>query len=185
MPQDLETPRLCLRPVSPADRDELYALEQDPEVMRFLNGGRPTPLDGIDPSVDFLMPRGTEQGVWSAREKACGAFVGWFSLYDRGDGSAELGYRLRRAVWGLGYASEGAKALVEAGFARFGFTRIIASTMAVNKASRRVLEKTGFTHVGTFYVEGPDSLPGAEHGDVEYEISRDMWSESPQITQGA
>ncbi|TPN81599.1 GNAT family N-acetyltransferase [Mesorhizobium sp. CU2] len=172
MQQDLETPRLRLRPVSPADRDDLFALEQDPQVMRFLNGGRPTPLDGTDPSVDFLMPRGTEQDVWSAREKVSGAFVGWFALYDRGDGSAELGYRLRRAVWGLGYASEGARALVEAGFSCFGFARIIANTMAINEASRRVLEKTGFTHVRTFHVEGLDRLPGAEHGDVEYEIRR-------------
>jgi RimJ/RimL family protein N-acetyltransferase len=146
--------------------------------------GRRRRTASILPST-FLMPRGTEQGVWSAREKVSGAFVGWFSLYDRGDGSAELGYRLRRAAWRLGYASEGANALVEAGFSRFGFSRIIASTMAVNKASRRVLEKAGLTHVGTFYVEGPDRLPGAEHGDVEYEIRRETWNASAQITQGA
>ncbi|WP_181179652.1 GNAT family N-acetyltransferase [Mesorhizobium sp. B2-7-1] len=90
MSQEVETPRLLLKPVIPADRDDLFALEQDPDVMRFLNGGGPTPPDGIDPSVDFLMPRGIELGVWSAREKVSGAFVGWFSLYDRGDGSAEL-----------------------------------------------------------------------------------------------
>ena len=185
MSGELETPRLLLRPVIPADRDDLFALEQDPEVMRFLNGGKPTPPDGIDPSVDFLMPRGAEQGIWSAREKVSGAFVGWFSLYDHGDGTAELGYRLRRAVWRLGYASEGARALVESGFSRFGFTRIIATTMAVNEASRRVLEKAGLTHVGTFHVDGPDRLPGAEHGDVEYEIRRETWSAAAQITRGA
>jgi RimJ/RimL family protein N-acetyltransferase len=44
--------------------------------------------------------------------------------------------------------------------------------MAVNTASRRVLEKAGLVHVGTFYVEGPDRLPGAEYGDVDYEIRR-------------
>jgi RimJ/RimL family protein N-acetyltransferase len=172
MPQELETARLWLRPVSQADRGDLLALEQDPEVMRFLNGGRPTRPDGIDPSVDFLMPRGGEKGVWSAREQTSAAFIGWFSLRDRGDDSAELGYRLRRAVWGRGYASEGAAALVGAGLSRFGFTRIVAGTMAVNQASRRVLEKAGLVHVGTFYVERPDRLPGAEHGDVDYEIRR-------------
>lgn len=172
MSEELETRRLRLVPVSPADRGDLFALEQDAEVMRFLNGGRPTPFDGIDPSSDFLMPRGGEQGVWSAREKVSERFVGWFSLRDRADGSAELGYRLRRSMWGLGYASEGAMALVEAGFSRFGFARILASTMAVNRASRRVLEKAGLVHVATFYVDGPDSLPGAEHGDVTYEIRR-------------
>lgn len=172
MLEDLETSRLRLRPVRQADRDDLFALEQDPQVMRFLNGGKPTPPDGIDPSVDFLMPRGGEKGIWSAQEKASSAFVGWFSLRARGGDSAELGYRLRRAMWGRGYASEGAAALVEAGLSRFGYTRIVASTMAVNQASRRVLEKAGLVHVGTFYVEGPDRLPGAEHGDVDYEIRR-------------
>ena len=172
MLEDLETPRLRLRPVHQADRDDLFALEQDPEVMRFLNGGKPTPPDGIDPCVDFLMPRGGEKGIWSAREKTSAAFVGWFSLQGRGDDTAELGYRLRRAMWGRGYASEGATALVEAGLSRFGFTRIVASTMAVNQASRRVLEKAGLVHIGTFYVEGPDRLLEAEHGDVDYEIRR-------------
>lgn len=182
MSKELETRRLRLKPVSQADRDDLFALEQDPEVMRFLNGGKPTPLDGIDPSVDFLMPRGGEQGIWSAREKASEAFVGWFALNDNGDGTAELGYRLRQVMWGLGYASEGAKALVDAGFSRFGFARIVAGTMAVNYASRRVLEKVGLVYVGTVFADWPDPLPGAEHGDVEYEIRRDVWS---QITQGA
>jgi RimJ/RimL family protein N-acetyltransferase len=170
MPQDLETPRLRLSPVSRGDRDDLFALEQDPEVMRFLNGGRPTPLDGNEPSAGFLMPRGGEAGIWSARDKTSQGFVGWFSLRDRGGYTAELGYRLRRPMWGLGYASEGATALVEAGFSRFGFTRIVASTMAANKSSRRVLEKAGLVHVATFHTDWPDPLPGAELGEAEYEI---------------
>ena len=55
----------------------------------------------------------------------------------------ELGYRLRRAAWGHGYATEGSIALVDKGFAEFGIERIVGWTMAVNTRSRRVLEKTG------------------------------------------
>ncbi len=72
----LETARLRLRPSVTGDRDDLFALEQDVEVMRFLNGGEPTPLDGVDPDADFLMPRGGEAGIWVAEEKASSVFVG-------------------------------------------------------------------------------------------------------------
>ncbi len=172
----LETARLRLRPSVAGDRDDLFALEQDAEVMRFLNGGEPTPLDGVDADADFLMPRGGEAGMWVAEEKPSGAFVGWFSLYDHGDGKAELGYRLRRAAWGQGYGSEGAKALVDAGFSRFGFVHIVANTMAVNWGSRRVMENAGLVYVRTFHADWPDPLPGSEEGEVEYAVTRETWS---------
>lgn len=172
----LETLRLKLRPSTVGDRDDLFALEQDAEVMRFLNGGEPTPLDGVDPDADFLMPRGGEAGIWVAVEKASGAFVGWFSLYDHGDGKAELGYRLRRTAWGQGYGSEGAKALVDFGFSQPGFVRIVANTMAVNRGSRRVMENAGLVYVRTVHFDWPDPLPGSEEGDVEYAITREAWS---------
>lgn len=177
----LETARLELRPSMAADRDDLFALEQDAEVMRFLNGGQPTPVDGIDPDADFLMPRGGEAGLWVAAEKASGSFVGWFSLYDHGNGKAELGYRLRRAAWGQGYGSEGARALVDAGFSRFGFVHIVANTMAVNRGSRRVMENAGLTHVRTVHFDWADPLPGSEEGDVEYEITREAWKADQSV----
>lgn len=173
----LETPRLALRPSRPDDRADLYALEQDPEVMRFLNGGEPTPEDGIDAEADYYMPRGGEDGLWVAHEKPSGAFVGWFAL-GSGDARgeiAELGYRLRRAMWGRGLASEGAKALIDLGFSRLGYLRIFAGTMAVNQGSRRVMEKAGLVYERTIHVDFRDPLPGNEHGDVEYTLTREMW----------
>lgn len=175
---EFETTRMLLRPVAPGDRDDLFALEQDPDVMRFLNGGKPTPADGIDPAADFLMPRGGEAGIWTAVEKSSGAFVGWFSLYDSGTGVAELGYRLKRTMWGRGYGTEGARTLVGFGFSQLGLARIVANTMAVNAASRRVMENAGLAYVRTSYVDWPDPLPGAEHGDVEYAITRESWEEA-------
>lgn len=164
----LETARLRLRPAADEDRDDLVALEQDPEVMRFLSG-------------DYLKPRGGEPGLWTAREKSTGAFVGWFGLYDRGDGTGDLGYRLVRAKWGAGYASEGAARLVDFGFAELGLSRIVADTMAVNFASRRVLERAGLVHKRTTHPDYADPKPGAEHGDIEYELTRDAWLISSAI----
>jgi RimJ/RimL family protein N-acetyltransferase len=174
-----ETERLVLRPVVEADRADLIALERDPEVMRFLNGGKPTPDDGSERETPYLLPRGHETDVWAAVEKSSGAFVGWFSLRRRGNAdalTAVLGYRLRRSAWGRGYGSEGAKALVDRGFAELGFEQICAGTMAVNRASRRVLEKAGLVHVRTVHLDWPEPLPGSDQGDVEFEITREDWA---------
>ena len=142
----LHTTRLSLRPVTPADRADLIALEADPEVMRYLNGGQPVPEAGLR-DANFLTPRGDEPEVLAAHDRTSGTFIGWFALFDDGliDGlrTAEIGYRLIRAAWGSGYATEGVLALVEAAFGTLGFDRVRAETMAVNQASRRVMEKAG------------------------------------------
>jgi RimJ/RimL family protein N-acetyltransferase len=171
----LETARLTLRPVTPSDRADLVALEADPEVMRYLNGGQLVPEAG-SPGGDFLTPRGDEREVLAAHDRQTGAFIGWFAFFDDGmlDGlrSAEIGYRLARACWGRGLASEGCRALITQAFAHWGFDRVRAETMAVNAASRRVMEKSGMTHVATVYPAYADPLPGAEAGEVIYEVRR-------------
>jgi RimJ/RimL family protein N-acetyltransferase len=91
---------------------------------------------------------------------------------------AELGYRLRRMDWGQGLASEGAAALVNWGFRSGGYDKIVATTMAVNHASRRVMEKIGLNYARTVPVDGPDSFPGSEHGEVWYELVRSEWNGS-------
>lgn len=172
----LTTARLTLRPVTPADRRDLVALEADPEVMRFLNGGRPVPLEG-HADGDFLTPRGTEPEVLAAHERATGQFVGWFALFDDGlvEGrmTAELGYRLRREAWGKGYASEGVRALVAEAFGRLGFDCLLAQTLAVNTGSRRVMEKAGFRHIHTIFPTFPEPIVGEEQGEVVYEVRRE------------
>lgn len=56
-----------------------------------------------------------------------------------------------------------------------GLPRVVATTMAVNVGSRRVLEKVGMRHVDTFFANWPDPIPGAEHGDVVYAVTREEW----------
>jgi RimJ/RimL family protein N-acetyltransferase len=171
----LITARLILRPVTPADRADLIALEADAEVMRYLNGGQPIPEAGLL-DADFLTPRGEEPEVLVAQNRANGAFIGWFALFD--DGlvdrlrSAEIGYRLIRAAWGSGYATEGLSALIEAAFDFLGFDRVRAETMAVNQASRRVLEKAGLRYTETVFPTRAPPIPGAELGEVVYELRK-------------
>ena len=172
----LNTARLVLRPITPADRADLVALEADPAVMRFLNGGLPVPMEGRV-NGDFLTPRGTEPEVLAAHERATSQFVGWFALFDDGMvggyKTGELGYRLRREAWGQGYGTEGARALVAEALGRLGFDRVRAQTMAANFGSCRVLEKAGFRQVETVFPFAATPILGEEQGEVVYEIRRD------------
>ena len=172
----LQTMKLTLSPCCPSDSADFMDLELDPEVMRFLNGGHPVDHEQSYPDATFLMPRGTEPYVWKARRTTNGAFVGWFCLSPEGEKVAELGYRLRRMDWGQGLASEGASALVDWGFRCGGYDNIFACTMAVNHASRRVLEKIGLNYVRTVHVDWPDRFPGIEDGEVQYELMRSGWN---------
>ncbi|OCW57508.1 GCN5 family acetyltransferase [Hoeflea olei] len=171
----LRTTNLTIRPCSPADRADFMDLERDPEVMRFLNGG-PVDHATVDPEkVTFLMPRGTEPHVWTARRSRNDEFVGWFCLFPESRALAEIGYRLCRGCWGQGLASEGASALVDWGFGDGGYDRIIACTMAVNHGSRRVMEKIGMKHTRTDFSDFPAPIPGSGDGEVWYELTRMAW----------
>ena len=167
----LQTHRLTLAYCRPDDRADFIALEQDPEVMRYLTGRLPSAPD----DDSFLRPRGTEEHVWTARRKESGAFVGWFCLWPMERGVADLGYRLRREDWGQGLAMEGAAALIAWGFGNRGYERIIADTMTVNLASRRVLERLGFSLVRHVPYAFPRPFPGTEEGIVEYALQRQNW----------
>jgi len=110
--------------------------------------------------------------------------VGWWALEpperpDQGppDGQAELGYRLLRRHWRQGLASEGARELVRHGFADLGLRRIFAETMAVNEASRATMASVGLTYVRSFHADWDEPIPGSEHGEVEYAITREEWLE--------
>ena len=181
-PVFLETDRLRLRPFTAADAPHLLALDNDPEVMRYINGGRPVGADDIrERSLPRLLhdhPCTGTRGFWAAEEKATGTFLGWFELRplaDHDPAVVELGYRLNRASWGRGYATEGARALIRKGFTDLGAERVTANTMAVNAASRRVMEKAGLTFLRAYTDEWPDAIEGSEHGEVEYVLTREEW----------
>jgi RimJ/RimL family protein N-acetyltransferase len=183
----LETARLRLRDFTPDDVDNLVALDADPEVTRFLNGGQPTPREVVRAQIlpRFLgwHERGAGHGYWAAIEQAGGDFIGWFHLRPPADDPTvlELGYRLRRSAWGKGYATEGARALIDKGFAELGARRVMATTLAENAASIRVLEKVGLTLARRFRYEGPD--PAAWHVGreaVEYALDRDDYCPGSQ-----
>jgi RimJ/RimL family protein N-acetyltransferase len=181
----LETERLTLRRFTEADAENLFDLNSDPEVMRYLTGGKRTPREKIrDEIIPFHLAwyeQRADFGTWAAESSAGGEFLGWFH-FRPGPGqdatNIDLGYRLRRAAWNKGYATEGSRALIREGFTSLGVERVFARTMTVNTASRRVMEKCGLLFVRTFPYAGPDVIEGSEHGEVEYALTKAEWEAS-------
>jgi RimJ/RimL family protein N-acetyltransferase len=179
----LETDRLVLRRFTTDDLALIAELDGDPEVKRYIDGGAAVDREDLAETLAWWLgyyERYEGYGFWAAIEKSSGEFVGWFHLRPPEGASAaepELGYRLRQAVWGRGYATEGSRALVDKAFSELGAERVNASTMVVNRASQRVMEKSGLRHVRTFHADWPVSIPGDEHGDVEYAVDRAQWEQ--------
>jgi RimJ/RimL family protein N-acetyltransferase len=180
----LETERMLLRRLTEADAGALAALYGDPRVMRFITL-QPPSLAEVESKILRGYLREYREladglGSFAAIEKETGQMAGRFSLKPANSygltGSTELGYRLYPAFWGRGLATEGARALITSAFERLHLDRIVATTMADNTGSWRVLEKCGLRRVSTFYYPDADLMPGAEHGDFVYELTRSDWT---------
>ncbi len=165
----LETERLLLRQFTESDGNHLFELDSDPEVVRFTHNADQLP--DCDVIQSQTLPRFLAYyekykgyGYWAAIEKTSQVFVGWFFFRPIVEApyfnpalaspmDIELGYRLRKAVWGRGYATEVAKALIQKGFCELGTQRVIAPVLAANLASIRVLEKAGLSLQTRFFYE--------------------------------
>ncbi|MFI5274680.1 MAG: GNAT family N-acetyltransferase [Ktedonobacterales bacterium] len=196
-PVGLETERLVLRQFTTNDADLLFDLDSDPAVMRFLTGGTPTSREVIQQHILPAFLRSYERlpgfGIWAAIEKASGDFLGWFGFRPpdgEGPDTVELGYRLRQATWGQGYATEGARALIRKGFTELGVRRVLATTYQDNRASRRVMEKAGMTLVRSYRLTPGDllakdtfdstSLDVWVGDEVEYALLQADWEQQEQ-----
>ena len=148
----LETLRLELRDLVASDCDDLFRLHGDPRVMTYIADGKPSTRSAVLRALvryvryPALYPG---LGLWHASRRDTGAFIGWFALNYAGKSpDIEVGYRLVPEAWGQGFATEGARALVDYGFDDLGLERIIGLTHRDNKASQRVLMKAGLEPAG-------------------------------------
>jgi RimJ/RimL family protein N-acetyltransferase len=195
----LRTDRLLLVPLADRHLDLEVVLDSDPEVLRFLFGrarsraevaeshaermalGRK--VDGLGYWIAFGADGGGCGSAAPDREED-GEFVGLMMLPPAhgtdqpGDPAVcDLGYRLVRRFWRQGLASEAARALLGHAFDTIGQHRVIAQTMTVNVGSRGVMRSVGMRFVRTYHQQWDDPLPGTELGEVEYELTRQMWLE--------
>lgn len=176
---------MLLRPMTGADLGWLARLHGDLRVMRFIDDGQPVPAAVVEAQVLPAMLREYDRlpdglGYFAAIERATAEPLGWFGLRPPDStglrpgevGTAELGYRLFPEAWGKGYATEGARALIGSAFTDLDLEQVVATTMTVNLASKRMLEKAGLSLVRTFLAAWPAYIEGAEHGDLVYAVTR-------------
>lgn len=152
-PPTLTTARLRLRPVEDGDADDLWALHSSRVVLRYWNS---PPWQERSRAQQFIATcRRLEQegdGVRLVLARADdGAFLGWCGLTGRNPvyRTAHLGYVLTQAAWGRGYATEGARALLQWGFDALDVNRVQGEVDTRHRPSARVLEKLGFQLEGT------------------------------------
>lgn len=169
-PRPLLTPRLLLRQWSDSDLLPFAEMSRDTEVMKFF----PKPLEESDAFAmalrckDLIASRGW--GLWVAEERLTGEFLGFIGLHVPSDDlpfspCVEIGWRLNRAHWGKGLATEGARAALDFGFESLGLDEIVSFTSMVNLRSQAVMERLGMMRDRETFLHPalPAIHPLAEH----------------------
>ena len=152
---EVETERLRLRQWKPADRVPFAALNADHRVMEFF----PCVLTRADSDSmadrceALIAERGW--GLWAAESKGHSELIGLIGLNIPAPDlpcspCVEVGWRLAFAYWGMGLASEGARAALRVGFERLNLSEIVSFTPVGNRRSRAVMKRLGMVEAGTF-----------------------------------
>ncbi|WP_241562259.1 GNAT family N-acetyltransferase [Streptomyces hoynatensis] len=147
---ELRTERLVLRGWRDEDLDPLAAMDADPEVMRYIADGSVRSREQTAATLE-RMRQGWEEagyGLFALQLRETGEFAGWTGLavprfLPEVLPAVEIGWRLPRALWGRGLATEAARAVLEFGFARVGLEGVVSICRVENRASARVMEKLG------------------------------------------
>jgi len=150
---NLMTERLRLEPVSEAHYSALRLMNTDPEVMTYLNGGQPETEEVTRAAISRTRMRWQQWGYswWVLVRLEDETVIGMACLQHLdGDSSKphEIGWRLARAGWGQGYASEAAQAIVAHAFGVVGAPEVVAVADSANAASIKVMTRLGMQYVG-------------------------------------
>jgi len=160
--QSVETERLLLRPFTSDDLDAFASINADAAVMRYIGDGKPQTRAQTEMRLNAILDHWNQHGfgLWAVVDKASNALSGFCGLqYLDNTAEIEVGYRLARQFWGLGYATEAAAATLRYAFEVLGLDRIVAVVQPENFASQSVIKKIGLRYVkdARFY-----------NSDVEY-----------------
>ena len=148
--------RLAFRLMNQQDGEYLYQLDQDPEVMKYINGGKPTTRTELQ---EIFLPRlkaytnpDKGWGLWMVTTLGSDQYLGWilarpmyfFDPQLAGQPqNLELGWRFKQACWGQGYAVEAARAVVEGLTQQTQVERFTALADTANSRSIKVMDKLG------------------------------------------
>jgi RimJ/RimL family protein N-acetyltransferase len=158
----IETARVYLRPFSSNDLDEFTLMGSDQGVMRYIGDGKPQTRAQTQMRLNAILDHWDQHGfgLCAVVDKATRAFIGFCGLqYLDNTSEIEIGYRLAKRFWGIGLATEAARASLKHGFEELGLDRVVAVVHPENVASQWVIQKIGLRYVkdARFY-----------NSDVEY-----------------
>jgi len=149
----LETQRLILREFIDDDSRLLFKLHNDPAVMKYIPHKKPldVPMERCEKFITHFISEYNKKpgyGLFATILKETNEFIGWSEINHLDNTEeVEIGYRYLKEFWGMGYATEAARALVEYGFNILNLDKLVGVAMADNKASTRVLEKAGMEYL--------------------------------------
>jgi RimJ/RimL family protein N-acetyltransferase len=148
----LETPRLLLRRFRPEDAETLRRWRADQRYMRYI--GEATRNPAVTTAALERWERHWDErgyGLLAAEDRATGALVGRAGPQFHGawPDDPEVGWAVDPGWWGRGIATEMGAACVQWAFGDLGLRRLVSITVEANLASRRVMEKLGFTLLTT------------------------------------
>ena len=150
----IRTKRLLIREFRPSDRQTLLAFVRDPDQIKHMLLFLDTE-EQLDAFLSIIIEGASAEPrlEWhfAVEDAATGNYLGSCCLMvERSSpSSAELGYWFLREAWGQGYATESSAAMLELGFHRLGFHRVLGKCHTQNAASAKVMEKLGMTYEGT------------------------------------
>jgi RimJ/RimL family protein N-acetyltransferase len=161
-----DSQRLQFRLLQADDAALLYELDQDPEVMKYINGGKPSSMADIE---SVMIPRMLRYrnpakgwGLWQVCLRNGGQFIGWilvrpmeFFTDSPELDNLELGWRFKRNSWGKGYATEAAAHFVQVLSRSPDVKRLSAVALADNSGSISVMKKIGMEYVKTYVHRDP------------------------------
>jgi [ribosomal protein S5]-alanine N-acetyltransferase len=148
----LETERLILRPLKLSDAQELFELNKNPNVHKYLWQKPEEIIDESIKVIEYVQRQYAENNIgrYATILKETGEFIGWTGLkfvndhIENGNTNFyDYGYRLNEKFWNKGYATEASKAWLDYGFNTMKIDKINAYTHAENGASNHILQKVG------------------------------------------
>ena len=187
MSKIIETDRLILRTWVDADLESMFAINQDPKVMEYF-----PELQDLETTKKLIVRINSHfekygYTVYATERKDSGEFIGFIGLFtpefeSHFTPATEIGWRLSSNHWGQGFATEGAKAVLDYAFRELKIPEIVSFTAAGNAKSIRVMQKIGLQHNEADDFDHPkldDTSPLKRH--VLYRLSREKYTqgESP------
>ena len=153
----LRTENVIVREITLDDIDRLYEIYSNEDVVKYIENLYESKEEEIRFTKDYILNqyRFYEYGMWIVESVKTGEIIGRAGIFDRVDQEyKEIGFVFAKEYWGMGYAKETLKAIINYAHEEFEIDTLIAHVMSANVRSKRLLESLGFVYESDALVDG-------------------------------